>query len=253
MTQRQKDKPSNNKIWAFMAGAGSASVMLLAFLLPSIQDQYDRYESRKVIEKYVDLGNEFFDEEKYGLAEHAYETAFELSEYKRLDIEVKRLNAKINCIGNNPNWGSKPERKKEDSVIVDFQFLLKMIKDDEKVDRVAILNSYGVYLAGIKRIKEAKKELEEALKLDASEPVTYINLGNIYDQQNQKNEAEKCYLKAIALDKDNGRAHYNLGLLYDEQGKLTEAKKEFEKTLQIEPEDVDAKTQYNSVLEKLKK
>ena len=180
------EKKSYSKMWTFLAGAGSASVMFLAFLLPSVQDQIDRYQSRKVIEKYEQLGNEFFHEEKYALAEQAYQKAYELSENKRLDIEVKRLNAKINTIGNNPSWGAKPPEEIED---VDFQFLLKMVKGQNVSDRVEILNSYGVYLAGLKRLKEAKKALEEAIQLDASEAISYINMGNLYDQMNQKTEA----------------------------------------------------------------
>ena len=232
----ETEKKSYSKMWTFMAGAGSASVMILAFLLPSVQDQYDRYQSRKVIDKYEQLGNDFFTEEKYDLAEQAYAKAYELSENKRLDIEVKRLNAKVNTIGNNPVWGADPPEEIQD---VDFQFLLKMEKGQEKIDRVAILNSYGVYLAALKRVKEAKNAFDEAIKLDTLEAVTYINLGNLYDQQQKKSDAEKCYVKALHLDDNNAHAHYNLGLLYEEQGKLVDAKKEMEKTLKLEPEDAD--------------
>ena len=242
------EKSSNSKLWPFMAGLGSASVMLLAFLLPSIQDQWDRYQSRIVIEKYEELGNDFFEEEKYELAEKAYEKAYELSENKRLDIEVKRLNARVNRIGADPTWGAKPPEEIED---IDFQFLLKMIKNDEKVDRVAILNSYGVYLAGLSRTKDAKIIFEEAIKLDSSDATTYINKGNLYDQLKQKNKAELAYKKAITLDEVNSWAHYNLGLLYEEQEKFEDAKSEFEKVLNIEPEDKDASNHYLYVIEKL--
>ena len=43
------------KLWPFLAGVGSAAVMVLAFFIPSLQDQWDRYQSRKVIEQYVNL------------------------------------------------------------------------------------------------------------------------------------------------------------------------------------------------------
>jgi len=231
-----------------MAGAGSASVMFLAFLLPSIEDQYDRFQSRKVIDKYEQLGNEFFTEEKYELAEKAYEKAYELSENKRLDIEVKRLNAKVNRIGNNPSWGAVPPEEVED---VDFQFLLKMEKGQRNFDRVAILNSYGVYLVGLKRMRDAKKAFDEALAIDTMEAVTYINLGNFYDQERKLAEAEKCYLAGVRLDENNARGHYNLGLLYVEQGKLLAAKKEFEKTLQLEPGDTDVMIELKNIEETL--
>jgi len=244
----EKEKASYSKLWTFMAGAGSASVMILAFLLPSVQDQYDRYQARKVINKYEQLGNEFFEEEKYTLAEQAYAKAYELSENKRLDIEVKRLNAKVNTISENPNWGAEPPEEIQD---VDFQFLLKMEKGKDKIDRVAVLNSYGIYLASLKRIKEAKDAFNEAIKLDTAEAVTYINLGNLCDQEGKLTDAEKCYVKAISLDKNNERAHYNLGLLYIEQNKLIDAKNEFEKILKTNPDDADVIIELQNIKETL--
>jgi len=246
----QTKKHFSNKLWTFIAGVGSAAVMILAFLIPSLQDQWDRYQSRKVIEKYEDLGNDFFKEEKYELAEKAYEKAYELSENKRLDIEVKRLNARVNRIGYNPIWGAKPPEEIED---IDFQFLLKMIPDQNKSDKVAILNSYGVYLAGLKKIIEAKKTFDKAIQLDSSEAITYTNLGNLFDQMKQKEKAEKYYLKSIKLDPNNAGTHYNLGLLYMEQEKFLEAKKELEKALKNDPSDVDVIIQLKYIQDQLNK
>ncbi|HTA61534.1 MAG TPA: tetratricopeptide repeat protein, partial [Bacteroidia bacterium] len=126
-----------------------------------------------------------------------------------------------------------------------------MEKGQRNFDRVAILNSYGVYLVGLKRMRDAKKAFDEALAIDTMEAVTYINLGNFYDQERKLAEAEKCYLAGVRLDENNARGHYNLGLLYVEQGKLLAAKKEFEKTLQLEPGDTDVMIELKNIEETL--
>ncbi len=48
--------------WPFLASLGGATVMILAFFIPSLQDQWDRYQSRKVIEEFVTLGDQLYDE-----------------------------------------------------------------------------------------------------------------------------------------------------------------------------------------------
>src|SRR5258708_1301 len=164
------------KLWPFLASLGGATVMVLAFFIPSIQDQWDRYQSRKVIQQYEELGNAFFDEQRYKMAEDAYAKAFELSEFKRLDIEVKRLNAKVNRISVNPIWGSKPP---EDLQEVDFQFLLHMKKElDSKMQRASILNCYGVFLSSQGRTKEAAQTFDEAIRIDSMDELSYVNIGN---------------------------------------------------------------------------
>ncbi|MBL0309605.1 MAG: tetratricopeptide repeat protein [Bacteroidetes bacterium] len=235
----------------FLTGLSSAAVVVFAFLLPSIQDQYDRYQSRKVINQYESLGDDFFKEEHYTNAEAAYAKAYELSESKRLDIEVKRMNATVNRINENEDWGKAPP---EDMDEIDYQYLLHLQKsDEEKQNRFYTLNSYGRFLAGKRKFSEAQNAFDEAIKLNPDEAYTYIHLGNLYDQQNKKAEAEKMYLKAISLNPDDARAHYNLGLLYADQQKTKQAEREFYKCLQLDSTDQDAQEQYKEVKEKISK
>ena len=204
------------KLWPFLAGMGSAIVMILAFFIPSLQDQYDRNESRKIINQYQTLGNDFFDEEKYDLAEQAYQKAFGFI-LIRFILAVSRFNM-------NPKWGAEPP---EDLTDVDFEYVLHLQKGKEmEKERVATLNSYGLFLVSSKKLKEAEVQFKEAMQLDSTDVLAYVNLGNLYDQQGKKNEAMKKYIKAVSLDKENARAHYNLGSLYEEQGKLKEARSE---------------------------
>jgi len=239
------------KIWPFLASLGGASVMVLAFFIPSIQDQWDRFQARQVIEQYEKLGSEFFDEERFEMAEEAYAKAFELSEQKRLDLEVKRLSAKINRIGSDPTWGSKPPEGLKD---VDFQFLLHFQKGADKVrHRVSTLNCYGVFLASVKRNKEAEEILREAIRLDSVNVLAFVNLGSLYFHHGKMIEAKRYYSKAISIEPENARAHYNLGLLLTEQGQLEEAKTEFSKAAELDPDDLDAKAELKIVSEGLSK
>lgn len=133
------------KIWPVLVSLGSVAAMLVSFFIPSIQDQWDRLQSRKVIEKYAELGDDFFNEERYDLAEKAYEKAFDISGQQRLDIEVKWLRSKINRVTMEPLWGAQPPDSIEE---VDFQYVLHLQKDEKQAkDRVVTLNSYGVFLA----------------------------------------------------------------------------------------------------------
>jgi tetratricopeptide (TPR) repeat protein len=237
------------KLWPFLAGLGSAGVMLLAFFIPSVQDQWDRHESRNIINQYEQLGNDFYAEEKYDMAEQAYQKAFELSESRRLDLEIKRLQAKISRINMNPKWGTAPP---DDLQEIDFQYVLHLQKEKKQAkDRVVTLNSYGIYLVGSGRLDDAESAFKEAKETDSTDVLAYVNLGNLYDQKKEKARAEQFYLKAISIDKTNVRAHYNLGLLYAEQEKWASAKNEFYIALTADPSDKEIKAQYDIAMQQL--
>jgi len=233
------------KIWPVVVSVGSASMMILAFFVPSIQDQWDRYQARQVIRQYEKLGNEFFDGEHFEMAEEAYGKAFELSEQKRLDLEIKRLNAKVNRIGSDPTWGTKtPEGLKD----IDFQFLLHFQSGEDKVkNRVSTLNCYGVFLASENRSEDAEKIFKDAIRLDSTDVQAFVNMGSLLFYDDKFDEAKKYYLKAISLDPANSRAHYNLGLLYSDLQDLENAKKEFSKAVESDPHDEDAKAELDSI------
>jgi tetratricopeptide (TPR) repeat protein len=243
MTAKTFDR---QKVGTFLAGVGSTVIMVLAFFIPSLQDQWDRYQSRKVITQYVNLGNDFFNEDRYDLAEEAYQKAFELSDSKLLDIEVKRLNARINRINIKPEWGTPPP---EDLGETDFQYVLHLQKGkDQQKERINTLNSYGIFLAASGKMKQAGQAFAEAMHLDTTDASAYVNLGNLYDQQGKKDAARQKYQEAIALDPANARAHYNLGLLLADEGKNTEAIKEIKEAMKYDSSDTDAQNQYKQLI-----
>jgi tetratricopeptide (TPR) repeat protein len=232
MEEEKKKKEWFQKLYPFLVSLSTATVMLLAFFIPSVQDQWDRYQSRKVIEEYVGLGDHLFEQERYQMAEEAYTKAFELSESKRLDIEVKRLNARVNRVHDDPSFiGQLPEDLKE----IDFRFLLHFQEGKgHEHSRAYTLNCYGMFLSNNGRLKEAADAFEEAITLHPKEPITYINKGNLYLQQSNRAEAEKMYRHAIELDSTNVYAHYNLALLLSELGRREEADAEMKKAQALE-------------------
>ena len=237
------------KLWPLIVSAASASIMILAFFIPSIQDQWDRYQSRHIIQQYVAMGDDFVQEKKYDLAVEAFTKAYELSSESRLDIEVKRLSAKVNLIYQDSVWGNKPPEGLED---VDFQFLLHLQKGTEHVEqRSSILTAYGIYQASLGKTKDAEQSFLEAIHLNPNEVLAYINFGNLMDQIGKKEEALKLYKKAITLDPKNIHAHYNLGLLLSEQNKWQEANSEFEFILKLDPHNTDAAIQRDLISRQL--
>ncbi|WP_395750756.1 tetratricopeptide repeat protein [Prosthecobacter sp.] len=238
-----------HKIWPYLATLSSAAVMLLAFFIPSIQDQWDRYQSRKIIGQYVSLGDEFMDEDRYDMAETAYQKAFELSQQTRLEIEMKRLKARVHRMSLLVEWGAPPP---EDLEEVDFQLLLHLQKGHENDrERAFTLNSYASFLAGSKKLKQAEAALREALRIEPASSMLHLNLGNLQDQVGKKDDALKSYLKALELDPKSLNAHYNLGLLYVELGKYPEARRSFEEALKLAPDDPETQQQLDKVRKKL--
>jgi len=225
-------KKSAKKVWPVLVSAGSTVTMLVVFFIPSIQDQWDRYQSRQIVQQYVKLGDDFFDEEQYEPAEQAYAKAFELSEEKRIDIEIKRLNARVNRMGLESDWGAAPPEDIED---VDFQFLLQFQKEKEfDKQRVFTLNSYGIFLAAKNKAEKADEVFREALTLDSANALVLVNYGNLLDQTGKKEQAKVFYKKALTLEPWNIQAHYNLGLAYREEGHDSLARRQFEQIMQLD-------------------
>jgi tetratricopeptide (TPR) repeat protein len=235
------------RLQPWLAGAASAAVTVLAFFLPSLQDQWDRLESRQVIQRYVELGRDFMDAGRYRLAEETFSKAFELSENRRLDIEELRLEARVEQVSADPTWGRKnPEGLRES----DFLYLLQLQKRAGKErSRSATLDSYGLFLIGAGRLREAEDAFHEAVRLDPATDDAHIHLGNLYGDQGRIKEAEAEYRRAVALDSLDAISRYDLALLLEQTGRPAEARRQLARAAQIEPGDADVLAEYARALE----
>ena len=236
--QEAEEQPSRwQRASAFIAGASSTLVILLAFLIPGLQDQWDRFQARRILQRHVELGRSFVQEGKYQLAEKSFAKAFELSESKRLDIEEERLKAKVLAVNADPRWGAKnPEGLEE----ADFLYLLQLQRAPALVaERAATLNCYGTFLASEKRYQEAEEQLRAAVQLNPSEVTAQVNLGNLLRGQNKLKESETVYRKALQLDEHNASVHYDLGVVLAELKRPAEAEAELRKAVADDPTDTD--------------
>ncbi len=82
------------------------------------------------------------------------------------------------------------------------------------------------------QIKEAKKEIEKALKLDRKSAEAYLFLSVAYKQENKRSEAIKQARKALKLRPNFVNGHYILAVLLYENNEVTKAEEELNITFQ---------------------
>ncbi len=218
-----------------LAGLVSGAVVLLAFLLPSVQDQWNLYRSGKVIDRYVRIGRELYEQKHYASAEKAIAKAVEMSEGRRLDLIEAELRAHVQRVNEDPEWrGSVPEDISEG----DFLYLLAMQGDEGRSrDRAATLVAYGAWLASGGRSGDAERRLLEAIALDATNVDAHVNLGNLLDDRGDARAAEQEYRRAIELSPDDSGALYDLGILLLTTGRAVDAEAPLRRYIGIKPDE----------------
>ena len=200
-------------IWSLIASLSSVLVVVFSFLLPAFQEQLDRAEAREVVESYVTIGERFFEKGLYAEAEKVFGRAFEFSENRRLDIELKRLKARIFKVYELEDWVPADFEELEEG---DFLFLVETTKDPS--ERSEILGAFGVYKSLKGKKTQARDLLQEAVDLDPKNSTALVNLGNVSDDLGKKPTAEALYKQALEREPLNYEALYNLGMLYKDEG-----------------------------------
>ena len=224
------------RVQPWLAGAASALVTVLAFFLPSLQDQWDRWESRRVIQAYVGLGRSFLDEGRYRLAEEAFGKAFELSENRRLDVQELRLEARIGRLDAEPVWGGPNPKGLSES---DLLYLIHL-REGRRKPQAAAWRSYAAFLSGEARYEDADAALQRAVALDSTDAATWIGVGNVAGDRELPDAAVRAYRRAIRCAPGAPSAHYDLALLLAQGGDRAGAEAELRRTLALSPDDRDA-------------
>ncbi len=85
--------------------------------------------------------------------------------------------------------------------------------------------------------------LQKAAQLLPDDAEVHNNLGLVFQQLGQLDEAAASYRRAILAEPDYAAAHYNLGNILAGKGRLNEAEASFRRALQIKPDDEE--THYN--------
>jgi tetratricopeptide (TPR) repeat protein len=80
--------------------------------------------------------------------------------------------------------------------------------------------------------------LQEAVRLDPSNPLLYYSLGAQLEKSGRYDEAMKLYRAALHNGVENGQLHSRLGDLLVRAGKKAEALPEYEQSVRMNPADV---------------
>lgn len=86
------------------------------------------------------------------------------------------------------------------------------------------------------RAREDFKRNLEAATLNPADASAHYNLGLIYQQRRQNDEAKSSFKRAIEIDAEETDAHYQLGRIAREEGRLGEAINHFDAVVSRYPE-----------------
>ena len=233
LAEEREASESSWKTW--FAAAGTASVTLLAFLIPSVQEQWDRLHQRAAIEDYREVAHSLMDQHKFHDAEQTLARAIELADEPRLDLERERLVAKTNQVNADPAWSGRIDDELEES---DFSVLEAMqARAGEHAARAWTLNNHAVFLSNHGQAQRALACALEALREAPRDSRVEVTLGNVRWDLGQLEDAARAYRDALTAKPDDLIAHYNLGLLYEERGETDAARDELHRVLALNPGD----------------
>lgn len=219
----------------FIASATSALVVVLAFLLPGVQDQWDRWQSRRVIDAYADVGRQLMSEERYLEAEQAFAKAFELSESRRLDFDVERLEAHVHRLLLEPAWGAPNPVDVTES---DFRLLLLLQRrEGDGAGEARTQALFADFLAREGRVAEAITSARRAVLLDSTFSRGWVSLGNALEDSSQFRDAIAAYRRAVAVDSMSASAAYDLALLLEREGRFGESRALVQRAAVLAPDD----------------
>lgn len=222
---------------SFLAGLASGAVLVLAFLVPSVQEQWNLYRSGKVIDQYARIGRQLHAQGQYSAAERAFDKAVDMSEGRRLDLLEWQLRSHVQRVNEDPEWRG---RVPDDLADGDFLYLLEIQAGaGREKDRAATLAAYGAWLVSLHRPAEATRRLEEAERLDPANPAVHVNLGNLWDDRRDPGRAEAEYRRALEIAPDNPAALYDLGTLLLETSRSGEALVPLQRYVELKPDDAE--------------
>jgi arylsulfatase A-like enzyme/Tfp pilus assembly protein PilF len=98
------------------------------------------------------------------------------------------------------------------------------------------LRERGVLEIGLQQYAAARRDLERAVELGMTDPVTYNFLGIAYSRANRLEEAAASYRRALEQKPDYADAHLNLGFVYERQNKRDAARQEYEAACRLKQE-----------------
>jgi Flp pilus assembly protein TadD len=91
------------------------------------------------------------------------------------------------------------------------------------------------------RLEEGRAALAAVPESAMSDPTAYINVGILFMNKSQQQDAYGYFDKAVTMNPNRGESYYYRGLAQLQMQKLKEAKADFEKVIALAPESGEAK------------
>ncbi|HUU41393.1 MAG TPA: tetratricopeptide repeat protein, partial [Desulfatiglandales bacterium] len=139
----------------------------------------------------------------------------------------------------------KEGRLKE--AVEEYLIIMPKLSEDEKI---ASMKNIGYLLFQTGQKNDALQWYLKAAKYDKNDPNLYYNIGSIYDELKNYDQAEKYLSLAIDLKKDDIEGRLMLAQSLFNKGKLIEAKRYVQEVLEINPGHMDSLTLLAAILEK---
>lgn len=178
---------------------------------------------------------------------------------KKLTDETARIEAELESLRNNTQ--AKVRRRLELQVALEngqtpASSNPALASDSKSVTKDRIqqarrLNASAMQYFKEKKYKEAKKEWEEAVRLNPYNPTIVNNYAFVLDQMDENDQALKWYYRTVELDAKRTSVYLNLGDIMIELGRDTEAIPYYERYLHLYPSYKNAK-ELRKKIEKLK-
>lgn len=174
-----------------------------------------------VAAEYYNLGNSYFNQEKYSQAVTYYVKAL------KIDAELLRARFNLSLALIHLNRAAEAEI-----------LLQKLLDEDPANLSVLEILAYNYHIQG--KAEEAIELLENVLEKSPESVSARYNLGILLWEIDKKSEAVAAFTAILDYAPDDSRTLFNLGRLFFELNKAIEAVSYLEEYLQIEPTDVSA-------------
>lgn len=125
------------------------------------------------------------------------------------------------------------EFKKHDDLALAENKYIEIIGLDSK--NINAFKELGHVYFEKKQYEEAKQTFEHVLKLKQDDEDIYDNLAKIAKEKGDLDEARDEYLKSLNINKQNAQTYFSLASIYQAMGNWEEAVRGLKKALKIEP------------------
>ena len=112
-------------------------------------------------------------------------------------------------------------------------------------------NNLGNVYRELDELDDAIKSYKKAIAIKPDFVEAFYSLGVIYQEQNILNNALKSYLKVLSINPGFAEAHNNLGTIFSKLNRLEEAEASFKKALAIDPYYAGAYYNFGNTLKDL--